>query len=55
LADKGYMKFHGDIADETEEAIIICLPFLRYNVRMYFGKGIKSASEMAERCKKSRS
>jgi hypothetical protein len=51
LADKGYIKLYGEVVDEDEEFVIIALPFLRHNTRMYFGKGIKSAAEMAERCK----
>ncbi len=51
LADKGYIKLYGEIVDDDEEIVIIALPFLRYNTRMYFGKGLKSAAEMVERCK----
>lgn len=39
------------MVDEDEESVIIVLPFLRYNTKMYFGKGMRSAAEMAERCK----
>lgn len=38
--------------DETEDSIIVCLPLLRYNTKIFFGKGIKNAAEMSLRCKR---
>jgi len=51
LADQGYIKLFGELVDEREDSVIVALPFLRYNTRMFFGKGFKTATEMAERCR----
>ena len=52
LADKGYIKLNGEVIDENDDSIIVCLSMLKYNTKIYFGKGFNSAAEMAERYKK---
>lgn len=51
-ADKGYIRFLADLIVEDQEVLLGYLQLLKYNTKMYFGKGFKKIGHMIDIIKK---